>query len=111
MHYINLEAKSSNYFLFKIDMWPKEAEGKYCYPYVQKHNNDQIACQSLCLESATCVGISFKKTTIQNVGFSFKKTTIQEINFLCLLCNGDELRPHRKYAFYKRPGNTYIIRK
>ena len=79
-------------------MWPKEAEGKFCYPYVQKHNNDQIACQSLCLESATCVGISFKKTTIQ------------DINFLCLLCNGDELRPHRKYAFYKRPGKTYIIR-
>ena len=75
-------------------MWPKEAEGKFCFPYVPKHNNDQTTCQSLCLESATCVGIS--------VG-------ITKLNLLCLLCNGDELRPHKRYAFYRRPGNTYNI--
>ena len=69
-------------------MWPKEVDSKYCLNYVKKDQNSQIACQSLCLESRTCVGISTSPS-------------------VCYLCNDDELTTGPDgYAFYRRKGIT-----
>ena len=70
-----------------IDMWQKDTDDKFCGN--SKYLNDvenQIGCQSLCLESITCVGISY--------------TT--DYPSSCYLCNDDELTHSFEFAFYRR---------
>ena len=82
-----MEADSTIMILLEIGMWRKEAADKYCgNSDVRSDVKSQIECQSLCLETTTCVGISY---------------TSEYPNY-CYVCNDDELEDTYEFVFYRR---------
>ena len=65
-----------------------------CYNNIMQDSMSQLQCQSRCLASTTCVGIS----------------TAPSLS-VCLLCNDDKLHYRYGYSFYRRPGKTDLISK
>ena len=85
---------SSFYFILSIAtliilvLWSNEGERKFCLnseKYTQIPN--QAACQYLCEQNITCVGISYGV----------------EISY-CAVCFDGEFQANSHYDFFRRPG-------
>ena len=68
-------------------MWPIETEDKFCEnSKIRNDVQNQLECQSICLDETTCVGIAYTP----------------EIPTYCYLCANDELTDTFQFSFYRR---------